>query len=49
MLRRRYLHSLLWEAHNIYDDKAKLSARIAGLKDSRDPWERVRFEVLLEA
>ena len=28
--------------------KPKLSARIAELKDSRNPWERVRFEVLLE-
>lgn len=32
----------------LLDRGEKLSARIAGLKESRNPWERVRFEVLLE-
>ena len=33
----------------LLDRGEKLSARIAELKESRNPWERVRFEVLLEA
>lgn len=31
----------------LLDRGEKLSARVAELKDSRNPWERVRFEVLL--
>ena len=33
----------------LLDRGEKLSARIVELKQSRDPWERIRFEVLLEA
>jgi len=36
-------------ASQLLDRGEKLSARIVELKESRDPWERVRFEIQLKA